>query len=524
MTPILVLSDVSKRFEENGVLAVDRVSLQVERGEVAAIIGENGAGKSTLMHIVAGTVPRDSGTLAVDGVPIEPRHHGAADHGIVMSFQQPRLDPDLSVLENLFLGAEPRRYGVFFDRKSARRKVFQAAPDFSPELLSRRLGSLSSGQLRIVSLVGALLRLPADRSGILILDEPTEATTPREAERVFEIIRSSAARGHAVIMITHKLAEVSRIADRAFLMRGGRIEHTFRSPIETEALARELGGSEQSVWTPEPESGAVSAADVLILDQVSVEERGHLRLKDVSLRVRRGEIVGCIGVRQNGIEALEDVIAGWQIPTQGRMAIAEHWCRHKLIDRRIGELRHAGLGYVPSARFRRGSSLNTTLQDNLIARARNCLHKSGFFVKPWIGRFTTEATDRFEITGTGSEPLYHLSGGNIQKSILAREITTDSPLLLVCEPGWGLDIATRTRLKRELQHAASGGSGIMVLSTDVDEVLDFCDRILVFSDGSITADLSAQNTSRAEIARLLGSAFMSSSEQGVPREASGAYG
>ena len=159
MKPILALSDISKRFEENGVLAVDGASLELEQGVVAAVIGENGAGKSTLMHIVAGTVIRDGGTVTVNGRMIEPQHHGAADHGIVMSFQQPRLDPDLTVLENLFLGAEPRMFGIFFDRVTARNLVARAAPDFSSRLLGRRLSSLSSGQQRMVSLVAALLRL-----------------------------------------------------------------------------------------------------------------------------------------------------------------------------------------------------------------------------------------------------------------------------------------------------------------------------------------------------------------------------
>ncbi len=524
MTPLLRLREISKRFSENDVLAVDRASLEIERGAVAAIIGENGAGKSTLMHIVAGTIGRDHGMLEFNGRPFEPEHHGAADNGIVMSFQQPRLDPDLTVLENLFLGEEPRRLGFFFDRDKARLRVYRAAPDFDPVLLSQRVSALSSGQRRIVSLVGALLRLPQGREGVLILDEPTEATTPHESERVFEIVRRSASHGHGVILITHKLPEVTLAADTAFLMQAGRIVEQFNRPISTDRLTQALGGliggtrfdgpgasaadpSAQPTNDRPPADRSTGTAPALILDGVSVVERGRWRLSEVSFSVAPGEILGCVGVRENGLEALEDLVAGWLIPSAGRMAIAGKWCTEHSIGRRIRALRRAGLGYVPTARFERGASLLSTLGENLIARSRQCLQRSGLFVGRWVERQTRESLNRLGIDGEPTAPLRHLSGGNVQKTILAREVTLRSPLLLICEPGWGLDIKTRARLKLELTAAAEHGSGILIISTDVDEVLEFCSRILVFSNGAVAADLTGPQISRSRIAGLLGSSF-----------------
>lgn len=513
--PLLEVRSVSVRFAANGVLAVDRMDLALRPAEVHAVIGENGAGKSTLMQVIVGALVPDSGGVTVAGRTLPPGDARAArEAGIVMSYQHPRLDRTLTVLENLFLGDEPRRWGFLFDRKEARARVASVAPDFDSAFLRRRLGSLSSGQVRLVSLVAALMRLPADHPGVLILDEPTEASTPGEVEVLFDIIRRNAARGHAVLFISHRLPEVERVADSVTVMRAGRAVARFREPVSAEHLARAMVGGDGEAHRSDPvpataptfeaarqeqHAPTATAAPRLLLGGLVARHGERVVLDHVDLALHRGDIVGLTGIRENGIEALEELLAGRLQATEGTFEVLGTDARGRSAD----QLRRLGLRYVPTDRLLRGVSLASSVSDNLIAVRRRELQRGGFLDHGRVDRFASSLHSRFGIEGGLGVPLWQLSGGNIQKVILSRELEGSPKLMVICEPSWGLDIVSHARIVDAIRRTAAAGTAVLVLSTDIDEILELSTRIGVLYDGRIVGEYERSTATREEIGRAM---------------------
>ena len=509
--PLLEARSVSKRFPGNGVQAVDAADLVVASGEVRAVIGENGAGKTTLMHILAGVLEADSGSVALHGAPIANGDSAAARAaGVVMSYQHPRLDRSLTVLENLFLGDEPRRFGLFFDRSAARKLVRTVAPDFSGQLFQRRLATLSSGQIRMVSLIAALLRLPGHQAGVLILDEPTEATTPDEADRIFEIIRHTAESGHGVVFISHKLPEVGRIADTVTVLRAGRTVATFSGDADVALLAEAMvGEADPSLASAavSPGTGPAPVVDErlpprLQLDRVTVRAGNRALLHEICLSVYPGEIVGLIGIRENGVEAMEALLAGTLTPASGRMEVDGRVVAEPSPDR----FRALGLRYVPTDRLLRGASVDSSVADNLIALKRRHFQRAGVLDATDISRFTASLRARYGIEAAPHAPLWQLSGGNIQKVILSRELEGDPHLLVICEPGWGLDFRARSRVVEQIRAVARDGAAVIVITTDIDEVYGLADRIAVLFDGRIIARFPRESATRQGLGRAMAGA------------------
>ncbi len=509
--PLLAASAVSKRFPGNGVQAVDGADLAVGSGQVCAVIGENGAGKTTLMHIIAGVLEADGGTVTVNSRALPNGDAAAArEAGIVMSYQHPRLDRALTVLENLFLGDEPLRFGLLFDRANAARRVRAIAPDFPDRLLRRPLATLSSGQIRMVSLIAALLRLPDDRPGVLILDEPTEATTPDEADRIFDIIRHSAAHGHGVVFISHKLPEVGRVADTVTVLRAGRTVATFAGDTDVALLAEAMVGvadptlAAASVSSDGEQAPAVdtSGSPHLRLDRVTVRSGNRELLHEITLAIYPGEIVGMIGIRENGVEAMEALLAGKLAPTSGRIEIDGRVVGELSPDR----LRALGLRYVPTDRLLRGASVDSTVADNLIALKRRHFQRAGMLDSSDIDTFTASLRTKYGIDAAPHVPLWQLSGGNIQKVILSRELEGDPRLLVICEPSWGLDFRARSRVVEQIRAVARAGASVIVISTDIDEVYGLADRVVVLFDGRIIARFPRDVATRQSLGRAMAGA------------------
>ena len=509
MAALLEVRGISKRFHANGVQAVDAADLRVAPGEVHAVIGENGAGKSTLMHIIAGAIESDEGRITLAG---EPLRNGDAHHarraGVVMSYQHPRLDRDLTVLENLFLGDEPRRFGVFFDAARARSRVRDLAPDFGDSMLSRRLGRLSSGQVRMVSLVAALLRMPTASPGILILDEPTEAATPAEAERIFAVIRRTADSGHGVIFISHRLPEVEHIADAVTVLRGGRTVATYRGTVSVDELAHAMVGSVDT--TPVPSGSADSrraspgptTRPVLHIESLDAHSGERVLLQGITIDLYPGEILGLTGIRENGIEAMESLLAGTLGSTRGVFEVDGHDAR----GLSPGRLRRLGLRYVPTDRLLRGASVDSSVSDNLIAVKRRQLHRAGVIDRSEAASFASSLHSSFGIEGSLHLPLWQLSGGNIQKVILSRELEGNPRLLVICEPSWGLDFRSRALIVARIRASASAGASVVVISTDIDEIIELSDRIVVLFDGRIAGVYPSSESSRHSIGRAMAGA------------------
>ena len=474
---------ITKQYAANGVLANAGASLAVDGGAIHAVIGENGAGKSTLMHVIAGVVTPDSGYVEMAGQRLSPGAPAASlEAGIVMSFQHPRLAASLAVIDNLVLGREPRTRTLLLDRGRARQLVLSAAPSLSPELLNRRVAGLSSGQARLVSVVSALLRLPSDTPGVLILDEPTEACTPDEVAEIYRVMRDTAAAGHGVVFISHKLPEVAEVADTVTVMRAGRDVATVEGHGEAGVLATLMTGEEPAaVVHVDAYHGHAAATEPakVELKQVSAADRGRLLLDRVSFSVRSGEVLGFTGIRENGLEALERLLSGRLRPDSGIL----------LVDgrplTRFSELsmRKSGLRYVPSDRFGRGASLESTISENVIPLMRRTFSRLGIFIRQRIREFAVRLLAATGVDSDPAAPMRTLSGGTVQKVILGREVDGEPQLLVVCEPGTGLDAQSRELFYERIEQTATSGAAVIVISADIEEVLTLTRRVGVFFAG-----------------------------------------
>jgi ABC-type uncharacterized transport system ATPase subunit len=503
---LLAAERITKRYAVNDVVANDGAILHVEAGTIHAVVGENGAGKSTLMHVIAGAIAQDAGTVTVNGNVLPPGDPVASlRSGVVMSFQHPRLARSLTVLDNLILGREPVGRLGRLDRERATTEIRAVAPSLTPAMLDRAVFTLSSGQTRLISIVAALLRLPAGHGGLLILDEPTEACTPGEVVEIYDLMRGVAAGGHGVIFITHKLREVGEVADSVTVLRHGRTVAERSGLLRPKTIAKLMSPGPESVtidWDRslthigEKQSAAPSAA--LELRQVTAIDRGHTRLDGVSFSVGPGEIVGLVGVRQNGVEAMEDLLAGSLHPVHGTVAIGG-----RVVARVYpGYLRHPGVRYVPTARLVRGASIHSSVAENMIALKRRALRRRGVLSAERVLSFAGETASQFGIECRPKSSLATLSGGTIQKVILSRELEGLPPVAVVCEPGWGLDVRSREAVFATIRRAAEQGTAVVLLSTDIDEVLRLATRIGVFYGGRLIAMRATDEITRPELGRL----------------------
>ena len=512
---LLAATGIVKKFAENGVVANDHADLHVAGGSIHAIVGENGAGKSTLMHIIAGSVPPDAGRMILRGELVAFRSPAdALAAGIVISFQHPRLVRSLTVWENLVLGTEPTTPMGTISRRAAKRRITERSFGISGINLDARVDQLSSGQVRLVSLMTAMLRLPTDRPGILILDEPTAACGPNETDEIVAAMRATAAAGHGVISVTHKIAEVTGVADTVTVMKAGACIANLPRPFTADEIARLMLGSgaggrdvvASSTATagapavrrpPTPSTPAVTPT--FAVRGVTLREGNRIALDNVTFNVRAGEILGLTGIRQSGIEAIEEVLGGMRRPSAGTITFNGR----DLTGLSPHALRRRGVGYVPTDRLLRGASMESSVAENLIVLERKQLQRAGVFLPTKVNRYGRRLTEEFEIDAILHMPLNRLSGGNIQKVILGRELAEHLRLLIICEPSWGLDIRSRELIATRIRSAADAGAAIVLISTDMDEVLEFADTVGAFYGGRLSEIVPVAGTNRQELGRLV---------------------
>ena len=509
--PIVRIEKITKVFPENNVRAADSVSLELYPGEVRSLVGENGAGKSTIMHILSGNLAPNSGSIRLNERRVRFSSPGDAIlEGIVMVHQHPPLIPDFRVWESLFLGIEPTRFG-FIDRRTCiatlERICEQYGLSFDPRA---RVADLAASQLHLAAIAGALLRKPR----VLILDEPTAPCTDPEVETIFSVIRAAARKGVAVVLITHKIREVMRISDSITVMRNGRVVTTVHA-AETDGSAvsaaimgveRPAGpkastknetatGSREDTGQP----SAIGAHPRLSVESLSLTVNRREVLRDISFTVGAGEVFGVTGIRENGLEFLEDVLAGLIAPTRGRMCIdgvpiARYSPR---------EFRRHGISYVPTDRIFRGASLDSSVTENLILNRRHRLGFAGVFDRDTVRGFAGSLMNRFDIVGHAHGPLRTLSGGNIQKVILSRELAHPGPIVVFSEPSWGLDVRSRDMMYAEIHRLRADGHAIVLISVDIDEVLELADRVGVMYAATMIRTLTGSDRSRKKIGELM---------------------
>ncbi len=468
--PVLRMEGISKRF--GPLLANDAISLQLAAGEVLALLGENGAGKSTLVSILFGHHAADAGRIEVDGRELPPGQPRAAlAAGIGMVHQHFTLADNLSVLDNVVLGTEPL-WRPFSRRGAARTRLLEVARRFGlpvdPDAL---VGSLSVGERQRVEILKALYR----GARVLILDEPTAVLTPQESESLFATLADMVAQGLAVIFISHKLAEVLRVAHRVVVLRGGRVVAEAQADRTTPAeLARWMVG--QDIALPQAQRGASGEGPVVAALQGVHAGSGRDRLRDVSLELRGGEITAIAGVSGNGQLALAELLSGLRKPEAGELRLPP-----------------AGVARIPEDRQGTGVIGDLPVWENAVSeRLRTPAFRSG----PWIRRQAARAHARaieqaFDVRGAGLDaPARVLSGGNMQKLILGRALMApdgQAPRLIVAhQPTWGLDVGAVAYVQQRLLAARDAGAAVLLISDDLDEVMALGDRIAVLHAGQLT--------------------------------------
>ncbi len=479
MTPLLELKGITKRFGH--LVANDHVDLSVAEGEIQALVGENGAGKTTLMNIVFGLLHADAGEILLRGKPVVIRSPLAATRlGIGMVHQHFKLVPSLTAAENIFLGREPGQ-GMLLRSGDTIQQAAELAQRYQLEIDPRaRVRFLSVGQQQRVEILKAL----SYDAHLLILDEPTAVLTPQETEELFHVVRELRAKGKTIIFITHKLNEVRAVADRFSVMRDGKLIATVATGEATEAdIARMMVGRDVLFRVSKPE--ATPGRTVLQVQGLTgLRVDGAEAVHDVSFEVRAGEIVGIAGVEGNGQSELAEFVCGLRPPTAGHVGIDGVDVTHLS----VAERRDAGLAFVPEDRMDRGVSPAMSIAENLAAPhyRRAKLATRGIISPGRLRRWARGMIRRFDIRNAQpATPARSLSGGNIQKVVLARELTTEPRVLLAAQPARGLDVGATEGVHATLIEQRSEGRAILLVSSELSEILSLSDRILVMYRGRI---------------------------------------
>jgi len=500
--PILRLQGIRKTFGSK--VAIDAIDLSVAAGEVHAICGENGAGKSTLMNILAGIHQPDAGTISVRDRDVQITGPAEASRlGIGMVHQHFTLVPSMTVAENIFLGRQPRRWGgLVADRAAMRRAAGDMIARYGFDLRpDQRVRELTVGQRQRVEIIKAL----AFDAEILILDEPTAVLTPAEVDDLMNVIAVLRDRGRTVLFITHKLREVTAVADRVTVIRHGRSVGTrdtaglSESEIADLMVGRAVFLAERKQVPPRTERGDDR---LTVTGLTSLDGRARAVLKDVTFGIRPGEVLGIAGVEGNGQTELAEALTGLRPVTSGRVTLdgadITAWS--------AGRRRGAGMAFIPEDRLDRGLSPAMSVAENLAASnyGRGGLVRRGLISQVALRRFAADQIRRFDIRGAAPEtPVGTLSGGNMQKVVLARELAREPRVLVVSQPTRGVDIGASEFVHRQILAAAERGCAVLLISSELSEVLALSDRIGVMLRGRVVDVLDAADATETRLGLLM---------------------
>lgn len=498
--PLIRMHGITKHFDK--VIANDEAIFSLEEGEIHAIIGENGAGKSTLMKILYGLYqPNDGEIYFRDELVQIDSPRAAIKLGIGMVQQHFTLIPALTVLENIILAKEPRRFKILLDTTTAHRTITALAEQLGFHLdLNAKVEPLPIGAQQYAEILKALYH----GAKILILDEPTAVLAPQEVDRLFECLRGLKAEGKSVILITHKLSEVMAIADTITVMRSGKsvvsLPREQTSPAELSNLMIDknvFNGSTGQERSQRP------SAPVLNLEDVTLRPKAERALLDgINLDVSAGEIVGIAGVEGNGQNELIEVITGLRKTDSGNITLNDE----VIANRSPAEIRRRRVAHLPSDRHRHGISLDDRVDENLILGSHNQLPfcQNGLLRRKTAHQFADDVIERYEIRVGGVDvPIRTLSGGNQQKVVVARELESDPDLIIAAHPTRGLDIGAAQFVHQRLISGRDRSQAILLVSADLEELLSLSDRIAVMYNGQIASILKPSETDEAELGTLM---------------------
>jgi general nucleoside transport system ATP-binding protein len=496
--PALEMRGITKRYP--GVVANDHIDLEVRPGEIHALLGENGAGKTTLMNILYGLARPDEGEILLDGAPVRIANPtDAIARGINMVHQHFMLVPVLTVAENILLGEETMAGPIFLDRKEAKRRIIELGKRFGFEIdPDVKVGDLSVGWQQRVEILKALYR----NAKVLVLDEPTAVLTPQETDEIFAVLRRLAQEGHSIVFISHKLYEVLAIADRITVIRRGRVVGS-RIPAETdeEDLAALMVGRDVQLVVDRGESHPAEVR--LEVHGLKVrDDRGTDAVRGVDFEIRAGEIFGIAGVAGNGQDELVEAIVGLRKPADGTVILDGR----DVTNASTREMTNLGTGYVPADRHRFGLVLSFTVADNLVL--------TDYYRAPYA-RGVIRNDEAIEARGAVAIKEYDirtpsatvlagtLSGGNQQKVVVARELDGDLRLLVLDQPTRGLDVGSIEFIHRQAIKKRDAGTAVLLVSAELDEVLELSDRVAVMYRGQVVDIVDARTADRNAVGVLM---------------------
>lgn len=493
---LIELKNITKKFP--GVLANDSINLDIEKGEIHAIVGENGAGKSTLMKILYGLYQPTSGQIYFKGQPVEIKSPlDAIKLGIGMVHQHFMLVPSFTVAENIVLGVEPRKSKIFADYNKAVKITEELSREYGLKVDPHaKVESLSVGiQQRI-----EILKVLHKGADIIILDEPTAVLTPQETEELFRVIRRLVDKlGKTVIIITHKLQEVLALSDRVSVMRQGKMVGTLMTKDANERILAEMMVGREVLFE-DLEKKEVARKEVLRAENLQARDnRGLLALKGVSFSLYSGEILGIAGVEGNGQSELLEVLTGLRQVEKGTITINGNEAANK----DPLEIRELGLSHIPEDRLSTGLSVEATITENMLLGS----HRKEPYAKRGIHlnrKKIRERTDRlikeYDVRTPSQDVVAgNLSGGNMQKMVIAREFSFDSDILIIAQPTRGVDIGAIEFIHKEIIQKRNEGAAILLVSADLDEIFRLSDRIITIYEGQITGEFLSKEITKNEI-------------------------
>lgn len=494
---VVEMRDIVKTFGE--VQAVKHGEFTLKKGEIHSLIGENGAGKSTMMKLLYGMYPIDSGEIIVKGEKmgvLAPKI--AINHGIGMVHQEFMLVNELTVLENIILGFEPKK-GFTIDFDQARKEVQRYIDEYDMEVqLDKKISQISVGEAQRVEIIKTLMR----GADVIILDEPTAVLTPQEAKRLFEILNNLKEGGKSLVFISHKLNEVMEISDRISVMRQGNymgtVEKAETSPLD---LTKRMIGRE--VFLDIDKSYGKAGDTILEVKDIWVPSgKETSKIRGMSLSVREGEIVGIAGIDGNGQSELIEAITGLRHVEKGSVIINGKDVTN-LSPRKV---RAAGLAHIPEDRNRMGLNRSLSIVDNLIAVRLDepPFTKGKLLNKKDQDSYAEEMVKQFDIRPTDYNlPTSALSGGNAQKVVVAREVSMKKKLLVASQPTRGVDIGAIELIRNTLEKAKKEGAGVLLVSAELEEIISLSDRIIVIHEGKITGEMLASEANENNLGLLM---------------------
>lgn len=500
MEYVVEMLNIRKEFP--GIVANDNITLQLRKGEIHALLGENGAGKSTLMGILFGMNQPDKGVIKVRGKEVKITNPNVAnDLGIGMVHQHFKLVENFTVTQNIVLGCEPKiLFGLGMDLNKAAKRIEELSKQYGLNVdPNAKIENISVGMQQRVEILKMLYR-DAD---VLILDEPTAVLTPQEIDELIKIMKNLINEGKSIIIITHKLKEIKAAADRCTVIRRGRYIGTVDVKTTSEAeMAKMMVGREVSFKVNK--KPAKPGDVVLDIKNLSVKNNKKvLGLKDFSIDVRAGEIVGIAGVEGNGQSELIEAITGLRKSESGTINFKNKDITRESIRNRI----NSGIAHIPEDRHKRGLVLDYTIEENMVLEVydKKPFSNKGLLNKKEIKKYAEKIIDEFDVrSGEGAESIARsLSGGNQQKAIIGREIELNPELLIAAQPTRGLDVGSIEYIHKRLVEQRDSGKAVLLVSLELDEILNVSDRIAIINNGELIGVVNADETNENKVGLMM---------------------